>query len=84
MCYNNAPARQLIARDFDLGVSTLYLSYREYMYSLHMYLFLSFLLQFLDEYSKSEAAKRNRLIQMMHNNNNSNNNKNSNSNNRAW
>ncbi|KAH8394187.1 hypothetical protein KR215_004834, partial [Drosophila sulfurigaster] len=53
ICYNNAPARQVISRDFDLG--------------------------FLDEYSKSDAAKRNRLIQMMHNNNSgnsSNNNKN--------
>ncbi|KAH8409628.1 hypothetical protein KR222_011773 [Zaprionus bogoriensis] len=54
MCYNNAPARQLISRDFDLG--------------------------FLDEYSKSEAAKRNRLIQMMHNNNNNSNSKNNSSN----
>ncbi|XP_017859481.1 PREDICTED: S phase cyclin A-associated protein in the endoplasmic reticulum isoform X1 [Drosophila arizonae] len=61
MCYNNAPARQVISRDFDLG--------------------------FLDEYSRSDAAKRNRLIQMMHdkgnnsNNNSSSNNKNSNNNN---
>ncbi|XP_062142937.1 S phase cyclin A-associated protein in the endoplasmic reticulum isoform X2 [Drosophila sulfurigaster albostrigata] len=46
ICYNNAPARQVISRDFDLG--------------------------FLDEYSKSDAAKRNRLIQMMHNNNSGN------------
>ncbi|EDW64084.1 plectin [Drosophila virilis] len=52
MCYNNAPARQLISRDFDLG--------------------------FLDEYSRSDAAKRNRLIQMMHDKgNNKNNNSNS-------
>ncbi|KAH8377807.1 hypothetical protein KR093_007233, partial [Drosophila rubida] len=47
ICFNNAPARQVISRDFDLG--------------------------FLDEYSKSDAAKRNRLIQMMHHNSGSNN-----------
>lgn len=61
MCYNNAPARELISRDFDLRVSDLWI----YIYVSVLY--LSFSLQFLDEYSKSDAAKRNRLIQMMHN-----------------
>ncbi|XP_030384048.1 S phase cyclin A-associated protein in the endoplasmic reticulum isoform X2 [Scaptodrosophila lebanonensis] len=41
ICYNNAAARQVISRDFEIG--------------------------FLDEYSKSDSAKRNRLIQLMHN-----------------
>lgn len=75
MCYNNAPARELISRDFDLRVSDLWLDICMCLY----YPYISFSLQFLDEYSKSDAAKRNRLIQMMHNPNS---NKNS-SNNRA-
>ncbi|KAH8271642.1 hypothetical protein KR044_000050, partial [Drosophila immigrans] len=54
ICYNNAPARLVISRDFDLG--------------------------FLDEYSKSDAAKRNRLIQMMHHNSGNNNKNNGNKN----
>lgn len=61
--YKNEEARKSIAREFNVDVSFYFQQLKALIN--YPFGFLSYSTQFLDEYSKSEKAKKNRLISVL-------------------